>query len=66
MLRKILHKIDREVGRHMTAKRWIVIYFAIALSGYILAYFGRWWAFLGIPMAIVGVFGLVGHARRLR
>lgn len=58
-------KIDQFVGRHMNAKRWIVVYSAVALGGGVLAWRG-WWAFLGVPMAIVGVFGIVGHVRRLR
>lgn len=57
-------KIDLWIGRHMSAKRWIVIYSAITLGGGVLAWRG-WWAFLGIPMLIVGALGIIGHVRRL-
>lgn len=61
----IVRKIDLWIGRQcMSAKRWIVVYSAIALGGGVLAWCG-WWAFLGIPMLIIGVLGIVGHVRRL-
>lgn len=60
-------KIDLFIGRHMSAKRWIVVYSAIALGGYVLVFACRgWWGFLALPIVALGTFGIVGHARRLR
>lgn len=57
-------KIDLWIGRHMSAKRWIVVYSGVLFGGGVLAWRG-WWAFLGVPMAIVGALGIIGHVRRL-
>lgn len=61
----LLKRIDRWIGRHMSAKRWIVVYSGILIGGGVPAWRGGWWVFLGAPMVIVGVLGIVGHARRL-
>lgn len=59
-----LRKMNLWVGRHMSAKRWIVIYVIIFSGGFLLSWPG-WQVFLGILGMIIGALGVIGHSRRL-
>jgi len=64
-LKAMLHGIDRQIGRHMSAVKWVVVWTAIAIGGGYLCFQG-WWAFLGAPVMFIGALGIHGNARRLR
>ena len=69
----MLRRIDRWIGRHMTAKRWVVVWAYLFGSGVGLL-MGRgfglasgWWSIaVGVPAVVGGALLLWGNLRRLR
>jgi len=62
----MLRRVDLWVGRHMSATRWMFVWWVVTISGLVVWVGGGWWIVLGIPMTFCGVFGVYGNARRRR
>jgi len=65
----MLRKIDRWIGRHMSAKRWTVFWLAIIVGSIvgIYALLPSWWSVACLPTIIIGAIMFVANdARRLK
>jgi len=64
----MLRKIDRWIGRHMSAKRWTVFWFAIELGSVIgmIALAPSWWLVAFLPSAAIGALMCQANARRMK
>jgi len=70
-MNKTFRRIDLWVGRHMSAKRWIAVYYSMGVIGGVLLRYGwqqdqGWLTILGVIFVFVGALGIHGNARRLK
>jgi len=59
-------KIDRWIGKHMSARRWALAWGCISGVGFGLATEGGWWILPRCIIGLVGVFGIYGNLRRIQ
>jgi len=62
----MLRKLDRWIGRHMSAKRWMVCWVCViagSMAG-IYALLPSWWSIACLPTLIIGVIMFVANAER--
>ena len=59
----MFRKIDRWIGRHMSAKRWVVLWVIVVVMSSTVVGSGWLWA---LPMGFIGAVMFFGNLERLK